>query len=136
MAEWLKDLGYRTVCATTNGLICSETGLARGFERYGYRMDLETGVRRQAARLKRGLLGGDSGGHVINRWIQEQLGQVTGPLFLYVNYMDCHWAYSPPRQAIAQVGGYLGVLSGLRYRLGTARRSGTWEAVARADERM
>jgi arylsulfatase A-like enzyme len=136
MAEWLQGLGYRTICATTNGLVCRETGLARGFSKYGYRMAIEKGIRRQLARVKRSLIGGDSGGHVLNRWIHGEVGGLDGPMFLYVNYMDCHWSYVPSRRAIAQVGGSeLGVAAGLRYRMGTARRSGTWEAISRSDEK-
>lgn len=137
MAEWLKGLGYTTVCATNNGLISERTGLARGFDRYAFRLDLERGRRRVARRLRKALLGGDSGGRIVNRWVRRQLPEVAGPLFLFVNYVECHWSYSPPRRLEKRVGGpRFGYLEELRYRLGVAARVGPWEAVARADDRV
>src|SRR5439155_25854053 len=40
LAEWLRGLGYHTMCATSNGLISEGTRLSRGFNRYAFRMDL------------------------------------------------------------------------------------------------
>src|SRR3546814_5156559 len=42
MAEWMRSLGYQTVCATNNGLISERTRLARGFDRYAFRLDLRS----------------------------------------------------------------------------------------------
>ena len=135
LAELLKDAGYETVCATNNGLISSRTGLARGFERYAFRLDLERGWRRKARRARKLLAGGDSGGRVVNRWIRQQVRDVRKPLFLFVNYLECHWSYTPPRGLQRAVGGpRLGFLRDLRYRLELADRVGPWEAIARADE--
>jgi arylsulfatase A-like enzyme len=136
MAEWLRTLGYRTICATNNGLISHATGLARGFERYGFRLDIERGRRRVTRRLRKALMGGDSGGRIVNRWIRGQLGNVEeGPLFLFVNYLECHWAYAPPPMCVRAVGGSpYGYLEGLRYRAKLAARVGPWEAIARAGE--
>jgi arylsulfatase A-like enzyme len=136
MAEWLRSLGYQTVCATNNGLISERTRLARGFDRYAFRLDLERGLPRIARRLKKGLVGGDSGGRIVNRWLHRILPEVRGPLFLFVNYLECHWAYVPPPRLRRLVGGpSFGLVDGLRYRLRTADRVGPWEAIARADER-
>lgn len=136
LAEWLRGLGYQTICATNNGLISNETGLARGFDRYGFRLDLERGRRRFARRLEKVLVGGDSGGRIVNRWIEGQLRDVPRPTFLFVNYLECHWAYAPPRRFEKRVGGErFGYLEGLRYRATTARSAGPWEAIARAGRR-
>lgn len=136
MAEWLRSIGYRTVCATNNGLISTRTGLARGFERYAFRLDLERGRRRAARRLRKALAGGDSGGRIVNRWLRRELRALPGPLFLFVNYVECHWSYSPPGRLARRVGGpRFRYLEGLRYRLEVAGRVGPWEAIARADER-
>src|SRR5437870_2760726 len=62
MAEWLGSLGYETWCVTNNGMISGRTGLARGFDRYLFRLDLERGWRRRARRAEKVLRGGDSGG--------------------------------------------------------------------------
>jgi arylsulfatase A-like enzyme len=136
MAEWLRDLGYQTVCATNNGLVSERTGLARGFERYAFRLDLERGLPRLARRIPKALWGGDSGGRIVNRWLRRELRAVGRPLFLFVNYLECHWSYAPPPGLARRVGGpRFGPFEGLRYRTGLAARSGPWEAVARADPR-
>lgn len=135
MAELLRDSGYETICATNNGLISSRTGLARGFERYAFRLDLERGWRRKARRARKLLAGGDSGGRVVNRWLNQQVREVKKPLFLFVNYLECHWSYTPPRRVQRDVGGpRLGFVGDFRYRLELADRVGPWEAIARADD--
>lgn len=135
LAEWLRDLGYETICATNNGLISDRTGLARGFGRYAFRLDLERGWRRKVRRARKAIAGGDSGGRVVNRWIRQQLDQVKGPVFLFVNYLECHWSYTPPRSLQRRIDGpRYGFLDDLRYRLELADRVGPWEAIARADQ--
>ena len=135
LAELLRDAGYETICATNNGLISSRTGLARGFDRYAFRLDLERGWRRKARRARKLLAGGDSGGRVVNRWIKQQARDVKKPLFLFVNYLECHWSYTPPRGLQRDVGGRrIGFFRDLRYRLELADRVGPWEAIARADD--
>ena len=137
LAEWLRGLGYHTICATNNGLISDGTGLARGFDRYGFRLDLERGRRRLARRLEKVLVGGDSGGRIVNEWIEGELRDARRPTFLFVNYLECHWAYAPPRRFERRVGGErFGYLEGLRYRATSARSAGPWEAIARADHRV
>lgn len=136
MAEWLKKLGYRTICATNNGLISRRTGLARGFDRYAFRLDLERGRRRVFRRIRKVLFGGDSGGRIVNRWLRDELSSRTEPFFLFVNYLECHWAYVPPSRLERRLGGpRFGPIEGLRYRAGLARRAGPWEAIATADGR-
>ena len=135
MAEWLRDRGYATVCATNNGLISYTTGLARGFDHYGSRLDLERGWPRVSRRVTKALVGGDSGGAITNKWLAKTLPDIEGPLFLFVNYLECHWSYVPPPRFVRQVEGpRFGPLEGLRYRLGTAR-GGPWEAIARGNKR-
>lgn len=136
LAEWMRSIGYETMCATNNGLISSSTGLARGFDHYAFRLDLERGLPRIRRRVAKALVGGDSGGKIINSWMRRTLPEVRKPLFLFANYLECHWAYAPPPRFVKQVGGErLGPLEGLRYRATVARTMGPWEAIARADER-
>jgi arylsulfatase A-like enzyme len=135
LAELLRDAGYETLCATNNALISSSTGLARGFDRHVHRSDLEGPWSRRARQLRKVAAGGDSGGAVINRWIRRQLPTVRKPLFLFVNYLECHWPYAPPRRLHRLVGGERFDLPGeLRYRWTLARRTGPWDAVGTADE--
>ena len=136
MAEWLRGLGYHTVCATNNGLISPRTRLSRGFDRYASRLDLERGLPRLLRRSRKLLAGGDSGGRIVNRWLARELRDAPGPLFLFVNYLECHWSYAPPRRLTKRVGGpRFGPVEELGYRLRLADRVGPWEAIARADAR-
>lgn len=135
LAELLRDAGYETVCATSNGLISTTTGLARGFDRYVHRSELERGWRRRMRQAGRLLLGGDAGGRRINDWLREVLPTVRSPMFLFVNYLECHWPYAPPRRLHRAAGGpRLSVRDEVRIRRMLARRIGPWDAIATADE--
>jgi arylsulfatase A-like enzyme len=134
MAEWLKTFGYETVCVTNNGLISPATGLTRGFDSITSRFDLERGVRRTARRLRKGLFGGDGGGGIINRHLRGALQRVRRPMFLFVNFLEPHWAYVPRPSVVRRVGGpRFRFPRGLHYRLRIADKVGPWEAIARAD---
>jgi len=136
MAEWLRSLGYETWCVTNNGLISERTGLARGFDHYVFRLDLEQGWQRRARRLQKVLRGGDSGGRIVNRWIRERMPARRSPRFLFVNYVECHWSYAPPPRLVQRVGGpEYGLIEAMKYRANVAGRMGPWEAIARADDR-
>lgn len=135
IAELLRSAGYETVCATNNGLIAEGTGLARGFDRRAHRSDLEGRWGRRARQVRKVLVGGDSGGEVINGWVREQVRTVRGPLFLFVNYLECHWPYAPPLRLQRAVGGpRFDAIDALRFRLALARRVGPWDGIAAADE--
>ena len=135
LAEWLGGLGYETACVTSNGLISDATGLTRGFGHFASRLDLERGIRRHARRARKGLFGGDGGGAIINRYLRKRLGGVRRPMFLFVNYLECHWAYAPRPSAVRRVGGpRFRFPHGLDYRLRIADRVGPWEAIARASK--
>lgn len=134
LAEHLRAAGYDTVCATSNALISPNTGLARGFAHYVHRSDLERGWRRRVRRVRKALTGGDAGGRRINAWLRERLPAIGSPMFLFVNYLECHWPYAPPRRHLRAVDGpAFGPLEDLRYRLMLARGVGPWDAIAMAD---
>jgi arylsulfatase A-like enzyme len=134
LAEFLHDAGYETVCATSNGLISSGTGLARGFDHHVHRSDLETGWKRKARQIRKVALGGDSGGQLINAWLRQRLPSVRRPMFLFVNYLECHWPYAPPRRLLRIVGGPgFGPIDEFRFRLSLAQRIGPWDAIGTAD---
>jgi arylsulfatase A-like enzyme len=136
LAEFLRRLGYETVCATNNGLVTAETGLARGFDRHVHRSQLERGMRTRARQMQKVVVGGDSGGRVVNRWIRSQVPDVRGPMFLFVNYLECHWPYAPPRRLHREIGGArIGPGADVRVRSELARRVGPWDGVGTADER-
>jgi len=134
LAEFLRDAGYETVCATSNGLISAGTGLARGFDHHVHRSDLESGWKKKARQVQKVAMGGDSGGQVINGWLRQRLPSVRRPMFLFVNYLECHWPYAPPRRLHGVVGGpRFGPIEDLRFRLSLAQRMGPWDAIGTAD---
>jgi arylsulfatase A-like enzyme len=136
MAEWFGKLGYETMCISSNGLISEKTGLSRGFEHYAFRLDLEQGPRRYARRARKALLGGDAGGATMNQYLRRKLPSIKRPMFLFVNYLECHWSYVPRPSLVRRVGGpRFRPLEGLHYRLRIADRKGPWDAVGTADER-
>jgi arylsulfatase A-like enzyme len=136
MAEWLKSVGYRTICATANNLLSNDTGLARGFNDHVTKKVLRGGRRWTVRRAKNMVFGGDFGGKMLNGWLRDRLPQMEGPLFLFVNYLECHWPYLPPRRFRRRMSGpKFGLAEGIRFRVGPGRRAGPWEAIARADER-
>jgi arylsulfatase A-like enzyme len=136
MAQWLAGLGYDTWCVTNNGMIGERTTLSRGFDTYAFRLDIERGRARRLRRARKVAFGGDSGGAIVNRWMRERLPRARRPLFLFVNYMECHWSYAPPPSYVRRVGGpRYRFPRAMRYRAEMAARVGPWEAVARADAR-
>ncbi|MEA2581509.1 MAG: hypothetical protein QOE83_2401 [Actinomycetota bacterium] len=136
MAEWFRSLGYDTWCVTNNGMISERTGLSRGFDHYAFRLDLEQGWQRRLRRWEKVARGGDSGGSIVNRWMRDRLPAARRPMFLFVNYLECHWAYAPPPEWARKVGGETyGAMAALRYRAEVAARVGPWEGVARSDPR-
>src|SRR4029453_2710289 len=62
MGEALGDAGKETICATSNGLISSGTGLARGFDDHVHRSDLESGWNQKTRQIEKVGGGGDAGG--------------------------------------------------------------------------
>jgi arylsulfatase A-like enzyme len=136
LAEWLKRIGYRTVCATANNLVSSDTGLSRGFDHYVSKKALRHGRRWAARRAKNVVLGGDFGGRMLNKWLRQRLPSIGGPLFLFVNYLECHWPYVAPRRFERPLAGpRFGPVEAMRFRAGPGRRAGPWEAIAKADQR-
>jgi arylsulfatase A-like enzyme len=134
LPEFLRDAGYETVCATSNGLISAGTGLARGFDHHVHRSDLESGWQKKARQIQKVVMGGDSGGRSINGWLRRQLPLVRRPMFLFVNYLECHWPYAPPRRLQRIVGGpRFGPIDEARFRLSLAERIGPWDAIGTAD---
>jgi arylsulfatase A-like enzyme len=134
LAEFLRDAGYETVCATSNGLISSGTGLARGFDHHVHRSELETGWVKKARQLQKVAVGGDAGARVLNGWLRHRLPSIRKPMFLFVNYLECHWPYAPPRRLRKEVGGaHFGAFDDLRFTMSLAQRTGPWDAIGTAD---
>ena len=134
LAEFLRDAGYETVCATSNGLISEGTGLARGFDHHVHRSDLESGWQKKARQIQKVVAGGDSGGRSINAWLRRKLPSIRRPMFLFVNYLECHWPYAPPRRLQRLVGGpRFGPVGEAKFRWSLAERIGPWDAIGTAD---
>jgi arylsulfatase A-like enzyme len=97
MAAHLAAAGYATACATNNALVDETTGLARGFQD----VVLRPGFKARATwkhRVEYVLGLRDSGAAATNEVIAALLGRISQPFFLFVNYLECHWNYVPPRR--------------------------------------
>jgi len=104
LAETLRDAGYLTAGFSGNFVHVSERGgLARGFEHW---TSLSLPAREGVDELWR-MPGGDGGtvalraprGEELTRAVLDALPTGSGPLFLYVHYMDAHvpWVPDPER---------------------------------------
>jgi arylsulfatase A-like enzyme len=137
VAEWLGCRGYDTWCATNNGLIGPRSGLARGFGHYHFPPDTFPLWRRAVRRVGAVAGRGHTGGAVVNDWLRRALPPARRrPLFLFVNYLECHWPYMPLRRFERRVSAAgVSPLAHLRYRLLMTSRFGPYEAIARATAR-
>lgn len=108
MAELLRDRGYRTLAFCLNEYAGPATGLDRGFE--WFNGDFAPGPRslkRLAGRIDRGLAKvtgrTDAGARLINRHIRGALHRLRAgddPFFIFVNYLEPHAPYRPPRNFV------------------------------------
>ncbi|MGH7321140.1 MAG: sulfatase-like hydrolase/transferase, partial [Candidatus Rokuibacteriota bacterium] len=130
LASHLGAHGYATVAVTNNPLIYGETGLAAGFDE----VRLRPGANGRPRWLGQAefLLGlADSGAAATTRLVGELLPRLRRPFFLFINYLECHWHYLPPRRFERRFARQNWPQS-VRYRLRSRRRL-VWEAIADAD---
>lgn len=130
LAAHLRAHGYATAAVTNNPLISGETGLAYGFDEVRLR-PRANGRPRWMGRLEFLLGLADSGAAATTRLVAGLLPRLGLPFFLFLNYLECHWHYLPPRhfeRRFARQSWFASV----RHRLSTRRRL-MWEAIAEAD---
>ena len=84
LPEILQDLGYQTWGIITNGNVAPDFGFGRGFERYHYLREGQSGEMHQLSDRVNELLFG---------WLDARERQ--GPLFLYLHSTDPHSPYTP-----------------------------------------
>ncbi|MGH2452760.1 MAG: sulfatase, partial [bacterium] len=130
LAAHLRTLGYATVAVTNNALIYGETGLAAGFDDVRLRPG-DNGRPRWLWRAEFLLGLTDSGAAATTQLVGELLPRLRRPFFLFINYLECHWAYLPPRRFARRFARQSWPQS-VRYRLRSRRRL-VWEAIAEAD---
>lgn len=96
LAGHLSAHGYRTAVVSCNGLVGPGTRIVAGFERCFYRRHFARSPRwvRRVTRLT-GLV--DKGARDANRFAAEWMARTARPFLLYMNYMECHWPYLPPK---------------------------------------
>jgi arylsulfatase A-like enzyme len=104
LAEGLRDVGYTGVGVTGNFIhIGPDTKMTRGFERWTSLVkELEEGERgevlwNETTPIGRHVRLRAPYGREINREVRKLLREkISGPLFLYVHYMEPHASYDPP----------------------------------------
>ena len=109
LAEYLKSKGYSTASFSANPWVDDRFRMLRGFDRkyrFWNRMDdhknkaipkiLRRGFNSLEYRL-RGIVF-DKGAVRINRKISEELKSSEKPFFYFINYMETHAPYLPPRR--------------------------------------
>lgn len=102
LGEYLQRHGYASVFVSNNPLVSRRWGildeasqvlLRRDFDR-----DYRRGVGTKWARRVKTLLGAfDKGARATNHLVKDLLSTLHSPFFLFINYMECHWSYTPPR---------------------------------------
>jgi arylsulfatase A-like enzyme len=88
LAECLNQAGYRTGCFTNNVFITEEFGLKQGFEHH-------VPLRERAPRTHELALD----------WVRR-VSKAGDPFFLFINDMDAHFEYTPPREFAERFAGY------------------------------
>ncbi|MFN2544477.1 MAG: sulfatase-like hydrolase/transferase [Actinomycetota bacterium] len=105
IAEVLRRSGYRTGAISANGWVSRRGGFAVGFERFVDRLKArrvqavsETRIARGRWMAEAALARGDDGareaGARLRAWISKP---PAGPFFWFVNLVECHSPYLPPR---------------------------------------
>ena len=105
LPEVLRRAGYATSAVSANAWISRTTGFATGFERFekaGSARQKRITDRRLRARLAWALDGlratADDGAEEAERVIASWIGEPqTRPFFWFVNLLECHSPYMPPR---------------------------------------
>lgn len=135
LAQHLTARGYETTFVSSNPLVSPSTGLVDGESRVLLRQDFDPDYRRAWARRFKTLAGlSDSGGRAANRAVRGLLSRSARPFFIFVNYMECHWKYSPPRPYERRfVRRRFSALESVRFRLRMRRRF-SWESAGSGDE--
>ncbi len=130
LAAHLGTLGYTTLLVSNNPLVARASGLAQGANRVLSRREFNPRLRRRWHRWTGNVLGRlDSGAGATNRAVAQVLPHLAEPFFLFINYMECHWKYLPPRRFERRFARpRYSFLRSLRRRLAFRGRF-SWEAV-------
>jgi arylsulfatase A-like enzyme len=130
LAAHLGTCGYTSVLVSNNLLVGQSSGLAQGVSRVLSRRELYPRRRAPWRRWVGNVLGTlDSGAAATNRTIGAVLPHLPEPFFLFINYMECHWKYLPPRRFERRFARpRYSFLRSLRRRLAFRGRF-SWEAV-------
>ncbi len=102
LAQHLQHHGYATAFVSNNPLISQRTGFvdegSLAVDRRQLYGDSRGSLTRTwARRLKVALGQMDKGAASANRAVVRLFRRLREPFFIFVNYMECHWAYTPTR---------------------------------------
>lgn len=98
IATHLKRQGYETIFASNNPLISQQTRLSDGANQFLTRRHVDRGFSTRRGRRFNMLLGrSDSGAAATGHALRKALQGGRRPFFAFINYMECHWPYTPPR---------------------------------------
>ncbi len=137
--RYLSAQGYTNVFFSNNPILTKRTWIFADETRLLMRKDFNPDARRPWIRRLKILTGmTDRGSGATNRAVHRVLREShgPGPLFIFVNYMECHWQYLAPRAFERRfVRRRLPSFTSARYRMRTRRRY-SWEnaRVQDADE--
>ncbi len=131
LASFFRDRGYTTVCVTNNPLVHHETGLSAGFSQVILRPGGASAPWLSRGRVVLGLQ--DSGAAATNRVVGGLLRRLPQPFLLFINYLECHWQYTPPRRFERRFTSEDTLVRSMHRRV-RQRSQVMWEAVATADE--
>lgn len=101
LAEHLQRYEYQTAFISNNPLVSSRWGLVDGASHTWIRKDSDPGFHsgfKSTWRRARKLVGqSDRGSGAATRVAADLIRRASAPFFIFINYMECHWAYLPPR---------------------------------------
>ena len=93
----LQRNGYRTVFVSNNPLVSKRTGVVDETSDLLQRLHFDPASRKRWLRVARALVGkSDRGACATAAVMDRMLRDLTGPFFMFINYMECHWPYVSP----------------------------------------
>jgi arylsulfatase A-like enzyme len=103
LAEFLRACGYYTFGLSSNPMVGEVTGLNQGFDRFDevWRHHGRGSLTLVKAFNSLRSLHADKGSREINRIVESWLedpGNAERPFFLFINYLETHGPYNPPRE--------------------------------------
>lgn len=101
LGEYLQRYGYETAFISNNPLVSKRWGLVDSAShvwiRRGSDPDFGSGLKNTWRRLRKLVGQSDRGSGAATQAAAELMRRASAPFFIFLNYMECHYAYLPPR---------------------------------------